>query len=474
MLLVCQWFSFLLKYIGGFMIKNETIAAIATGLSNSGIGIIRISGENAVDVADKIFYTKDGLKTKKSHTISYGYIADNGEIVDEVLVMLMKAPKTYTGENTVEINCHGGIVVLQKVLKLVLKAGARLAEPGEFTKRAFLNGKMDLSKAEAVIDIINAKNEYALKSGISQLNGNIKNKIYNLREKILHEIAFIESALDDPENYSLKNYPKKLENMIKYIKIDIEKLIKSFENGKIIKEGVETAIIGRPNAGKSSLLNLLVKDERAIVSDIEGTTRDTIREYINLGGINLNITDTAGIRKTLDNIEKIGVEKARDAADKADFVILVTDSTKQLCDEDKELFKYIEDKKAIILLNKADINPIVKLEDILKYSNKKCIVFSTKDNIGLDELESEIKSMFYKGDIDFNDEIYITNARHIEALESVLDSLDMVLSSIEEGLPEDFYSIDMLNAYESLGIITGEALEDDLINKIFSKFCMGK
>jgi tRNA modification GTPase trmE len=456
------------------MIKNETIAAIATGLSNSGIGIIRISGENAVDVADKIFYTKDGLKTKKSHTISYGYIADNGEIVDEVLVMLMKAPKTYTGENTVEINCHGGIVVLQKVLKLVLKAGARLAEPGEFTKRAFLNGKMDLSKAEAVIDIINAKNEYALKSGISQLNGNIKNKIYNLREKILHEIAFIESALDDPENYSLKNYPKKLENMIKYIKIDIEKLIKSFENGKIIKEGVETAIIGRPNAGKSSLLNLLVKDERAIVSDIEGTTRDTIREYINLGGINLNITDTAGIRKTLDNIEKIGVEKARDAADKADFVILVTDSTKQLCDEDKELFKYIEDKKAIILLNKADINPIVKLEDILKYSNKKCIVFSTKDNIGLDELESEIKSMFYKGDIDFNDEIYITNARHIEALESVLDSLDMVLSSIEEGLPEDFYSIDMLNAYESLGIITGEALEDDLINKIFSKFCMGK
>ena len=456
------------------MIKNETIAAIATGLSNSGIGIIRISGENAVDVADKIFYTKDGLKTKKSHTISYGYIADNGELVDEVLVMLMKAPKTYTGENTVEINCHGGIVVLQKVLKLVLKAGARLAEPGEFTKRAFLNGKMDLSKAEAVIDIINAKNEYALKSGISQLNGNIKNKIYNLREKILHEIAFIESALDDPENYSLKNYPKKLENMIKYIKIDIEKLIKSFENGKIIKEGVETAIIGRPNAGKSSLLNLLVKDERAIVSDIEGTTRDTIREYINLGGINLNITDTAGIRKTLDNIEKIGVEKARDAADKADFVILVTDSTKQLCDEDKELFKYIEDKKAIILLNKADINPIVKLEDILKYSNKKCIVFSTKDNIGLDELESEIKSMFYKGDIDFNDEIYITNARHIEALESVLDSLDMVLSSIEEGLPEDFYSIDMLNAYESLGIITGEALEDDLINKIFSKFCMGK
>ena len=456
------------------MIKNETIAAIATGLSNSGIGIIRISGENAVDVADKIFYTKDGLKTKKSHTISYGYIADNGEIVDEVLVMLMKAPKTYTGENTVEINCHGGIVVLQKVLKLVLKAGARLAEPGEFTKRAFLNGKMDLSKAEAVIDIINAKNEYALKSGISQLNGNIKNKIYNLREKILHEIAFIESALDDPENYSLKNYPKKLENMIKYIKIDIEKLIKSFENGKIIKEGVETAIIGRPNAGKSSLLNLLVKDERAIVSDIEGTTRDTIREYINLGGINLNITDTAGIRKTLDNIEKIGVEKARDAADKADFVILVTDSTKQLCDEDKELFKYIEDKKAIILLNKADINPIVKIEDILKYSNKKCIVFSTKDNIGLDELESEIKSMFYKGDIDFNDEIYITNARHIEALESVLDSLDMVLSSIEEGLPEDFYSIDMLNAYESLGIITGEALEDDLINKIFSKFCMGK
>lgn len=456
------------------MLKNETIAAIATGLTNAGIGIIRVSGDMAIDVVDKIFCTKNGLKTKLSHTINYGHIVEDGNIVDEVLVMLMKAPRTYTGEDTVEINCHGGILVLQKVLKLVLKAGARIAKPGEFTKRAFLNGKMDLSKAEAVIDIINAKNDYALKSGMSQLNGNIRSEISGMREKILHEIAYIESALDDPENYSLDKYPKKLEKIINYIQKDIDKLINSFSNGKIIKEGVETVIIGRPNAGKSSLLNLLLKEDRAIVSDIEGTTRDIIREYIKLGDISLNIVDTAGIRNTEDYIEKIGVDKAKNIAINADFVLLVIDATKSLSEEDIELIDYIKDKKAIILLNKADSEILLSIDDIKKYTDKKIILFSAKESIGLSELEEEIKLMFYRGDIDFNDQIYITNERHIEALEEAKESLDMVLSSIEEELPEDFYSIDMLNAYESLGSITGEAIDDDLANEIFSKFCMGK
>ena len=456
------------------MLKNETIAAIATGLTNAGIGIIRVSGDMAIDVVDKIFYTKNGLKTKLSHTINYGYIVEDGNIVDEVLVMLMKAPRTYTGEDTVEINCHGGILVLQKVLKLVLKAGARIAKPGEFTKRAFLNGKMDLSKAEAVIDIINAKNDYALKSGMSQLNGNIRSKTSEMREKILHEIAYIESALDDPENYSLDKYPKKLEKIINYMQKDIDKLINSFSNGKIIKEGVETVIIGRPNAGKSSILNLLLKEDRAIVSDIEGTTRDIIREYIKLGDISLNIVDTAGIRNTEDYIEKIGVDKAKNIAINADFVLLVIDATKSLSEEDIELIDYIKDKKAIILLNKADSEILLSVDDIKKYTDKKIILFSAKESIGLSELEEEIKLMFYRGDIDFNDQIYITNERHIEALEEAKESLDMVLSSIEEELPEDFYSIDMLNAYESLGSITGEAIDDDLANEIFSKFCMGK
>lgn len=456
------------------MFKNETIAAIATGLTNAGIGIIRVSGDMAIDVVDKIFCTKNGLKTKLSHTINYGHIVEDGNIVDEVLVMLMKAPRTYTGEDTVEINCHGGILVLQKVLKLVLKAGARIAKPGEFTKRAFLNGKMDLSKAEAVIDIINAKNDYALKSGMSQLNGNIRSKISGMREKILHEIAYIESALDDPENYSLDKYPKKLEKIINYMQKDIDKLINSFSNGKIIKEGVETVIIGRPNAGKSSLLNLLLKEDRAIVSDIEGTTRDIIREYIKLGDISLNIVDTAGIRNTEDYIEKIGVDKAKNIAINADFVLLVIDATKSLSEEDIELIDYIKDKKAIILLNKADSEILLSVDDIKKYTDKKIILFSAKESIGLNELEKEIKLMFYRGDIDFNDQIYITNERHIEALEEAKESLDMVLSSIEEELPEDFYSIDMLNAYENLGSITGEAIDDDLANEIFSKFCMGK
>ncbi len=456
------------------MIRKETIAAISSGLSNAGIGIVRISGEDAITVAEKIFRTKGGLKDKPSHTIHYGHILEEGEIVDEVLLMLMRAPRTYTGEDTVEINCHGGVLLVQKILKLVLKAGARIAEPGEFSKRAFLNGKMDLSKEEAVIDIINAKNTYALKAGMHQLKGNLREKIQYLREEILHESAYIESALDDPENYSLDAYPALLKKKLLGLQEEIDSLIRSFANGKIIKEGIETAIIGKPNAGKSSLMNLLLKEERAIVSDIAGTTRDIIKEYIQLDGMSLNITDTAGIRETEDSIEKIGVDKAKHAAKEADFVILVIDGTKELDREDMDLLDFLKEKKAVILLNKSDEQMLLQTEDIHQYSQHPCIVFSAKSASGLEDLENEIKEIFYRGDLDFNEQIYITNERHIEWLEEAKQALSMVLHSIEEKLPEDFYSIDLLNAYESLGNITGESIGDDLANEIFRKFCMGK
>lgn len=454
---------------------KETIAVISTGMSNSGIGIVRVSGNNAIKIVDKIFATKDGLLTKKTHTISYGHIIDeNNYILDEVLVMLMKAPRTYTGEDTVEINCHGGVLVVKKILELVIKNGARLALPGEFTKKAFLNGKMDLSKAEAVIDVINAKNSYALSAGMAMLNGNLKEKIASMRAKIINEIAFIESALDDPENYSLDKYSNKLKKIINYIILDIEKLILSFSNGKIIKEGIETVILGRPNAGKSSLLNLLLKEERAIVSNIEGTTRDIIKEYINIDGINLNIIDTAGIRETEDFVEKIGVEKAIEIANNSDFIIAIIDASKEIEKEDLKILEYINDKKAVVLLNKIDNKKVIEKEKLMEYTKKEIIYFSAKEGIGKEELESYIKEEFLKGIISFNDEIYITNLRHKEALEESKESLEMVLSSIEENLPEDFFSIDLLNAYESLGLITGETVDDDLANEIFSKFCMGK
>ena len=457
--------------------SSDTIAAIATAMSSSGIGIIRVSGDQAVSIVNRIFAGKKGkfdLNTAPSHRIYYGMIHDGDEMLDEVLVMLMRGPHSYTAEDTVEIDCHGGVLVMKKILETVIKYGARPAEPGEFTKRAFLNGRIDLSQAEAVIDVINAQNEYALKSSVSQLKGKMSEKVKALREKIIYEIAYIESALDDPEHISLDGYgeelAKKLEPMVK----ELERLIASADNGKVMSEGVKTVILGKPNAGKSSLMNVLVGEERAIVTDIAGTTRDTLEEHIRLRGISLNVVDTAGIRDTEDVVEKIGVTKARTAAEDADLIIYVVDASVPLDENDRDIIEMIRNRKTVVLLNKTDLEQVVSVEELEKQTGHRVIPVSAKEETGIEELEKEIQSMFYQGDIDFNDEVYVTNIRHKTALTESLSSLKLVQKSIEDGMPEDFYSIDLMNAYEQLGTIIGEAVEDDLVNEIFSKFCMGK
>ena len=456
--------------------NHDTIAAIATGMTNSGIGIVRISGSEAFSIIDKIYKTKKNklLSQAESHTIHYGYIYDDDELVDEVMVSVMHAPRTYTGEDTVEINCHGGLFIVQKVLETVLKHGARMAEPGEFSKRGFLNGKMDLSKAEAVMDLIHSKSEYAYKNSLNQLKGNLLEKIKSCREKIIYEIAFIESVLDDPEHIDITGYSEKLQVTVKKLEAEIRKLIASSRNGKIIKEGIKTVILGKPNAGKSSLLNVLLGEERAIVTDIEGTTRDVLEESVNLGGIKLVIMDTAGIRATKDVVEKIGVEKAKDYAKEADFIMYVVDSSKPLDENDEEICDLLRDKKSLVLLNKMDLTSVITEKEMQEKTGSEVISISAKENLGIDKLAEKIKEMFLQGEIDFNEDIMITNLRHKNLLEQALESLKMVEQSIENNMPEDFYSIDLMSAYTSLGYIIGEEVEEDLVNEIFSKFCMGK
>ena len=456
--------------------RTDTIAAIATAMSSSGIGIIRISGDESVEIVDRIFSMKNGKKLSDmpTHTIHYGHIKDGDEVIDEVMVVLMRAPKSYTKEDTVEIDCHGGVYVMKRVLETVIKYGARPAEPGEFTKRAFLNGRIDLAQAESVIDIIHAKNEFALKSSEQQLSGSLSIAVKTVREKLLHEIAFIESALDDPEHISLDGYPETLHGIVEAAEKEIQKLLAYSDNGKILKEGISTVIIGKPNAGKSSLLNTLVGEERAIVTDIAGTTRDVLEEQINLNGIILNVIDTAGIRETDDVVEKIGVDRAKKYLNEADLVIYVVDTSTQLDENDYEIMDLLKDRKAIILLNKSDLTPVTDSESIRQHLDKKMIAVSAKEQTGIEELEETIRKMFFMGEVTFNDEVYITNIRHKTALQEALNSLNLVVQSILDGMPEDFYSIDLMNAYEELGSIIGEAVEDDLVNEIFSKFCMGK
>ncbi len=456
--------------------KKDTIAAIATAMSNSGIGIVRISGPESFAIIQKIYKGKKekNFQTISTHTIHYGYIVDDEEIIDEVLVMVMKGPRSFTGEDTVEINCHGGVYVIQRVLETVLRAGARPAEPGEFTKRAFLNGKMDLSQAEAVIDLINAKNEYARKSSVSQLKGSVQKKIKEIREEILYHTAFIETALDDPEHISVDGYGEKLKGIVDNLLAQLKELLINSENGRIMKEGIQTVIVGKPNAGKSSLLNVLVGEDRAIVTDIAGTTRDVLEESIQLHGISLNIMDTAGIRSTEDIVEKIGVDKAKAYANEADLIIYVVDASRDLDENDADIIEMIRDKKAVILLNKSDLATVVTKDMIKSLLDKPMIEISAKEESGITELEETLKNMFFKGEISFNDEIYITNIRHKNAIAQAYDSLQKVIASIENDMPEDFYSIDLLDAYESLGSITGETIGEDLVNEIFSKFCMGK
>lgn len=458
------------------MTKTDTIAAIATTMSNSGIGIIRISGEESFSILKRIFRKKNGknIETEKTHTVHYGYIFDGDQMIDEVLVLIMKGPHSYTTEDTVEIDCHGGILMMKKILETVIKYGARLAEPGEFTKRAFLNGRIDLSQAEAVIDVINAKNDYALKSSVNQLSGGISKRIRSLREKIIYEIAFIESALDDPEHISLDGYDFQLKEKLSFMMKELETLIASSDNGKVMTEGIRTVIMGKPNVGKSSLLNILAGEERAIVTEIAGTTRDTLEEHIFLHGISLNVVDTAGIRHTDDVVEQIGVSRAKDAAKDADLIIYVVDGSVPLDENDRQIIQIVRGRKAVVLLNKSDLGQIVEKEQLENLTGHQVIPVSAKEKTGIEELEKEILSMFYEGDIDFNDQIYVTNVRHKTALMESLDSLKLVVKAIEDGVPEDFYSIDLMNTYEQLGSIIGEAVEDDLVNEIFSRFCMGK
>lgn len=456
---------------------TDTIAAISSAAGNSGIGIIRVSGDEAIEVVDKIF--RPANKNKKlanveSHTVHYGHIMDGDKTLDQVLVIVMKNPHSYTGEDTVEIDCHGGMLILKKVLDLVLKNGARTAEPGEFTKRAFLNGRIDLSQAEAVMDLINSKNDFALNSSIEQLKGGVSDAIKDIRKDIIYHIAFIESALDDPEHISLDGYDEEITEMLNENINKISKLVNSFDNGRIMKEGIKTVILGKPNAGKSSLLNLMLGEDRAIVTDIEGTTRDTLEENINFNGLSLKIIDTAGIRDTEDLVERIGVNKAKEIAKEGDLIIYVVDGSRELDDNDREIIKLINYKQAIILVNKSDMDTVINIDELKKDSNRDVILFSAKNGEGMDQLEEEIRNMFYSGKVTYNDQVYITNARHKEALENALESLKQVKNSVDAGMPEDFYSIDLMDAYTDLGLIIGESVEDDLVNEIFSKFCMGK
>lgn len=459
------------------MFQKDTIAAIATGMTNAGIGIIRISGEDAIAVADKVFRAKNPdkkLAMTKSYSALFGNICDGDCVLDEAICLVMRAPNSYTTEDVVEVQCHGGIVMLRKILELILNSGARAAEPGEFTKRAFLGGRIDITQAESVMDMIHAKNELAARSSISQLKGSLSNRVKEIRSLLLNQIAFIESALDDPENYSLDGYSEKLKEKLEEIIKEIRHLIDTAEEGKMIKEGIRTVILGKPNAGKSSLLNALLGENRAIVTDIAGTTRDTLEEDVMIHGIPLKIVDTAGIHETVDIVEKIGVDKARESVEEADLVLYVVDGNKPLDADDTQIIGLLEGKKAIIVMNKIDIEQVVDKMWIISKINAPVVEISAKTGEGMEELYGIIKDMFFHGKLSMNDEVYITNLRHKQALAEAEQSLEQVLSSIDRNMPEDFLSIDLMAAYEQLGTILGESLDDDLANEIFDKFCMGK
>lgn len=463
---------------------DDTIAAIATGMTDAGISIIRISGDRAIEVADSIFCSKSGKKLidQKSHTMHFGYIVDNqseNELkneIDEVLVSIMRNPHSYTGEDTVEINCHGGIYLTNKILEVVLNNGIRLAEPGEFTKRAFLSGKMDLSKAEAVMDLISSKNDFAAKNSIKQLKGNILDEIKELRSKIIYEIAFIESALDDPEHFDLSGYPENLDEKLIDIEKNINKLIENSKNGKIRKDGISSVIVGKPNAGKSSFLNLLIGEDKAIVTSTAGTTRDVLEESVKLGDMILHLYDTAGIRETSDEIEKIGVEKAKKHIEEADLILYMVDSSIPLDENDDDIIDLLNGRNYIVLLNKSDLDTVTTEEDLRKIlgEDTSVIRISAKENIGVDEFSQALRKMFYNKNININDDVIITNTRQIKELRDALHSISLVRNSIADGMPEDFFSIDLTSSYEHLGFIIGEEINEDVVDEIFSKFCMGK
>jgi len=470
---------------------TKTIASIASGMGG-GIGVIRISGDDALTVAGKIFRKrsqidltseceKDGIQyddkyfwKKESHTIHYGFIVDNGKVIDEVMVLLMKKPNSYTREDIVEIDSHGGPFIVKKILETVLKNGAVLAEPGEFTKRAFLNGRIDLAQAEAVMKLISSENNYALDSALSQLEGNLSKYIENIRQDILHDMGYIEAALDDPEHYELGEFRFELKDKLQNDREKLNELIEHFDDGRMKSEGINTVIVGKPNAGKSSLMNLLLDEERAIVTNVAGTTRDILEERVKLGDVILNLVDTAGIHETNDIVENIGVNKAIEYADKCDFIIYVVDSSERLDDADFQIIDILQQKKGVILMNKSDLNPVITVEDIQKKLNWECITFSNETKQGMKELENYVNNSFLDGNISFNNQVYLTGIRHKEAVISAIESINAVLQAIDDDMPEDFYTIDMMDAYKELGLINGETASEDLVNKIFKEFCMGK
>jgi tRNA modification GTPase len=459
------------------MFLTDTICAIATGMGNAGIGIIRISGSEAINIASKVFKPandKKVVRTMKSYTAAFGGVYDGDNMIDEGILLLMKGPHTYTCEDVCELQCHGGVHVLKEVLEAVIKAGARIAEPGEFTKRAFLNGRIDMSQAESVMDIINAKNDFAVKSSLVQLKGELKDRITEMRDTILYNTAFIESALDDPEHYSLEGYPQKLRVIVDNMVDNVDKLLATYDNGRVLKEGIKTVIAGKPNAGKSSLLNLLLGEDRAIVTEIEGTTRDTLEEVVNINGIILNIVDTAGIRSTDDVVEKIGVDKALKNVDNADLILYVVDGSKQLDDNDSQIISHIKGRNVITVINKSDLDVVVDKLLISEELPGDIIEISAKYGDGKEELYNILNDKFFSGQLQYNDELYITNSRHKDELIKTRESLSKVIESIDMGMEEDFFSIDLLDAYEHLGMILGETMRDDLADKIFAEFCMGK
>ena len=480
---------------------QDTIAAISTAVSESGIGIIRISGPQAIDAASLLFRSPGGKKNLRevpSHTIHYGFICDpDGQIIDEVLVSVMRSPKTYTAEDTVEINCHGGVLAMKKVLDAVLHCDrylhsdcsakaeeadihVRAAQPGEFTKRAFLNGRIDLSRAEAVMDLIEAKNEFALRNSVSQVRGSLYHRIQDLRKRILYQIAHIEASLDDPENLDfaphMEEFGRELQSWISCV----EKMIRTSEDGRLAAEGIKTVLVGKPNAGKSSFLNLLLGEDRAIVTEVAGTTRDLLTETIHVQGITLLVTDTAGIRDTEDKVEKIGVQRAEQSVKDADLLLWIADSSADLDENDERIAALLSGRRSIILLNKTDLEEKCGEQDIRELMRNDTsedpviIPFSAKEGTGYEELVQVLKDLFFHGKLTWNDEVVITNVRHKAMLEQALDSLRRAMDSYHARMSEDFLSIDLMSAYEALGAILGEEVGEDLVNEIFDRFCMGK
>ncbi|MDO4284970.1 MAG: tRNA uridine-5-carboxymethylaminomethyl(34) synthesis GTPase MnmE [Eubacteriales bacterium] len=501
--------------------EQDTICAVATAMSEAGIGIIRISGPRAFEIGNRLYRNhkkEQTLLTMQPNTIRFGYLVEPDrpqEIVDEVMISLMKGPHSYTTEDTVEINSHGGLYLLNRILDCVLRCGARLAQPGEFTKRAFLGGRLDLAEAEAVMDLISSQNEFARKNSISQLEGSVSAKIREMREAVLYELAFIESALDDPENYDMEGYPERLRVKLGSVLAEMEELLSRSEEGRILREGIRTVIVGKPNAGKSSLLNDLSGTERAIVTEVPGTTRDTLEESVRVNGVLLHLIDTAGIRETEDTVEKIGIERARRSAQEADLLLYLIDTSSPLSQEDTGIAELVreavaEGKRAIVLLNKSDLEPKVTrqeaealfacgckesaeesagcdnlVRDSMVQSSAQEIgkpeagklhflSISVKNREGMEELRAEIGRLFHAGELLQSSELYLTNLRHREALLRAKNALELVIGSIDEGMSEDFYSIDLMNSYAALGEIIGEQVDDDLVEEIFSKFCLGK